>query len=47
MELGSGSGVVGLCLAAVGHNVVLTDRPLVTLPSYNMEGEYEGEYNWY
>ena len=25
LELGSGTGVLGLCVAALGHNVVLTD----------------------
>ena len=25
LELGSGTGVLGLCIAALGHNVILTD----------------------
>ena len=25
LELGSGTGILGLCVAALGHNVILTD----------------------
>jgi len=44
VELGSGTGVVGLALAAAGHDVTLTDTPTVAVPSFDCEGAYEGDY---
>jgi hypothetical protein len=43
LELGSGTGVVGITMACHGHSVTLTDTPHVKIPHYDVEGVFTGE----
>jgi hypothetical protein len=43
LELGSGTGVVGITMACHGHSVTLSDTPHVKIPHYDVEGVYTGE----